>query len=97
MTTTTKPRWIECGNCGNHAWSDDDYGDCCKYLQGDRVDARVSDGDWINTNTQVITGTLMLPFRPGDDLLLDVTGRRVYYPASRVFDVMTAAPSTGGF
>lgn len=101
MTTTTKAAWRQCDSCGEMTYTDEPEGRrfCrdCQLDQGDHVDINVGEGSPANRNTTYYTGTLMMKWRPGDDLLVEIDGRRVYYEASRVFDVRRAAPATGGF
>lgn len=98
MRATTTATYRPCENCGEVAWTDR-WCDSCRFDQGEHIDARVAPigASPASSNTQEISGVLMRPYMPGDDLLLDVDGTRTFFPASRVYDVAPYAPRTGGF
>lgn len=63
--------------------------DNCKCDQGDRVECNVAPlgKSAVDHNTQFIQGVLMKPWQPGEDLLLECDGMRLYYEAHRVYNV----------
>lgn len=98
---STSATYRHCTNCGNWVYTDrpEDSVICgdCRCDQGELVDVNVGEGSPAHCNTSYYTGVLMKPYEPGDDVLIEIDGRRVYYEAKRVFDVRRAAPRTGGF
>jgi len=85
-----------CAHCGGVTLADE-FCDQCVFDMGERVDANISDQSPAVANTRWVSGTVMVKYRPGDDLALDVDGIHVVYPAREVVDVQEYAARTEGW